>query len=93
MVVCERRPHSRPREADLQRGRREATAEQGIVIELEISKENNPKTFADNAAIAQKGGDIAGNTRKQIEAQTGKKIVTTLNAKALKAAKQNKKLE
>jgi hypothetical protein len=55
----------------------------------EISKENNPKTFDDNKAIAKKGGDIAGNTRKQIEAQTGKKIVTAQNAKALKAAKEN----
>ena len=55
----------------------------------EISKENNPKTFDDNKAIAKKGGDIAGNTRKQIEAQTGKKIVSTQNAKALKAAREN----
>lgn len=59
----------------------------------EISKENNPKTFDDNKAIAKKGGDIAGNTRKQIEAQTGKKIVTAQNAKALKAAKENKGLK
>ena len=59
----------------------------------EISKENNPKTFDDNKAIAKKGGDIAGDTRKQIEAQTGKKIVTAQNAKALKAAKENKGLK
>jgi hypothetical protein len=59
----------------------------------EISKENNPKTFAKNAAVARKGGEIAGNTRKQIEAQTGKKIVTSQNAKGLKTAKQNKKLK
>lgn len=59
----------------------------------EISKENNPKTFDDNKAIAKKGGDIAGDTRKQIEAQTGKKIVSAQNAKALKAAKENKGLK
>jgi hypothetical protein len=59
----------------------------------EISKENNPKTFDDNKAIAKKGGDIAGDTRKQIEAQTGKKIVTAQNAKALKAARENKGLK
>ncbi|RTY70615.1 Bro-N domain-containing protein [Flavobacterium sp. LB2P53] len=50
----------------------------------EISKENNPKTFADNKKIARKGGEIAGDTRKQIEAQTGKKIVSSQNAKVLK---------
>ena len=59
----------------------------------EISKENNPKTFDDNKAIAKKGGDIAGDTRKQIEAQTGKKIVSAQNAKALKAARENKGLK
>lgn len=55
----------------------------------EISKENNPVTFADNKRIAKKGGEIAGNTRKQIEEQTGKKIVTSQNAKILKG-KNNK---
>jgi hypothetical protein len=50
----------------------------------EISKENNPKTFADNKRIAKKGGEIAGNTREQIEEQTGKKIVSPQNAKILK---------
>ncbi|AOW08454.1 BRO-N domain-containing protein [Flavobacterium gilvum] len=50
----------------------------------EISKENNPVTFAENKNIAKKGGEIAGNTRKQIEEQTGKKIVSPQNAKVLK---------
>ncbi|RTZ10115.1 hypothetical protein EKM05_04935 [Flavobacterium sp. GSP27] len=57
----------------------------------EISKENNPKTFADNKEIARKGGEIAGNTRKQIEAQTGKKIVSSQNAKVLKEDKNKLK--
>jgi hypothetical protein len=57
----------------------------------EISKENNPKTFADNKRIAQKGGEIAGDTRKQIEEQTGKKIVNSQNAKVLK--EKNDKLK
>ncbi|RTZ04408.1 hypothetical protein EKL98_09510 [Flavobacterium bomense] len=57
----------------------------------EISKENNPKTFADNKKIARKGGEIAGDTRKQIEAQTGKKIVSPQNAKVLKEDKNKLK--
>jgi hypothetical protein len=59
----------------------------------EISKENNPKTFEDNKRIAKKGGDIAGDTRKQIEQQTGKKIVSSQNAKILKDANSDKKLK
>ncbi len=50
----------------------------------EISKEKNPKTFQDNSHIAKQGGNIAGNTRKEIEAKTGKKIVSPQNAKLLK---------
>ena len=54
----------------------------------EISKEKKPATFDDNKKIARQGGTIAGNTRKAIEVKTGKKIVTNLNAKAIK---ENKK--
>jgi hypothetical protein len=59
----------------------------------EISKENNPETFEDNKRIAKKGGEIAGDTRKQIEKQTGKKIVSPQNAKVLKESKGNKNLK
>ncbi len=58
----------------------------------EISKEKNPKTFDDNKVIAKQGGTIAGNTRKEIEAKSGKKIVSRLNAKKLKTKDELKKL-
>lgn len=58
----------------------------------EISKENNPKTFEDNKKIAKKGGEIAGDTRKKIERQTGKSIVSPQNAKILKESRKNKEL-
>lgn len=58
----------------------------------EISKEKAPKTFSDNKIIAKQGGTIAGNTRKAIEAKTGKKVVSSINAKELKSVKENKKL-
>jgi hypothetical protein len=47
----------------------------------EISKEKKPKNFVENKKIAKQGGTIAGNTRKEIEEKTGKKIVNKLNAK------------
>ena len=49
----------------------------------EISKEKKPKTFKQNKTIAKQGGTIAGNTRKEIEDKTGKKIVTSISAKKL----------
>ena len=54
----------------------------------EISKETNPETFSDSMKVAKKGGQIAGNTRKEIEQQTGKKIVSKVNAKILKEPKK-----
>jgi hypothetical protein len=59
----------------------------------EISKEKNPTTFDDSKIIAKQGGTIAGNTRKAIEAKSGKKIVSPLNAKKLRSKDQVKKLE
>lgn len=47
----------------------------------EISKEKKPKTFTENKKIAKQGGTIAGNTRKEIEEKTGKRIVNKLSAK------------
>ena len=53
----------------------------------EISKEKRPKTFTENKIIANQGGTIAGNTRKEIEAKTGKKVISSLNAKELEKNK------
>jgi hypothetical protein len=58
----------------------------------EISKEKNPKSFKDNQRIAKQGGTIAGNTRKEIEEKTGKKVVSKQNAKQL-IEKKKKELE
>lgn len=58
----------------------------------EISKEKKPNTFLENKKIAHQGGTIAGNTRKEIEAKTGKKIVTNKSAKNILPPK-NKNLE
>ena len=59
----------------------------------EISKQKNPASFDESKIIARQGGTIAGNTRKEIEAKTGKKIVSTQNAKILAAGKDKKRLK
>ena len=58
----------------------------------EISKEKKPKTLDESKVIAKQGGTIAGNTRKEIETKTGKKVVTKLNAKQIIEGKPEKKL-
>ncbi len=59
----------------------------------EISKEKNPKTLEENKVIAKQGGTIAGNTRKQIEEKTGKKIISQSNAKQIIEKNIKKKLK
>lgn len=56
----------------------------------EISKEKLPKNFAESKKIAEQGGTVAGNARKEIESKTGKKVVVNKNAIELRA---NKKLQ
>ena len=56
----------------------------------EISKKENPKSFNDSRNIAHRGGKVAGVARKELEEQTGQKIVSPLNAKK-SLIKQNAK--
>jgi hypothetical protein len=53
----------------------------------EISKEKKPETFDENRKNAMQGGTIAGNTRREIEEKTGKRIVTSKNAKEIETKK------
>ena len=46
----------------------------------EISKEQDPQTFAENKNIAREGGEVAGNARKDIEERTGRPVITSKNA-------------
>ena len=46
----------------------------------EISKEQNPQTFAENRSVAREGGEVAGNARKDIEERTSRPVTTSKNA-------------
>jgi len=50
----------------------------------EISKEKKPNDFYKSKKIAQRGGQIAGGARKEIEKETGENIISPKNAKQLK---------
>ena len=47
----------------------------------DISQAVNPETFEDNAKVAFQGGNVAKVARLELEQKTGKKVVTSLNAK------------
>jgi hypothetical protein len=47
----------------------------------QISETSNPETLDEHAQIAKQGGEIARNARMELEAKTGQKVVSPLNAK------------
>lgn len=55
----------------------------------EISKNENPTSFAESQAIAKRGGKAASEARKAVEQQTGKSVITSQNAAQLNAIVTN----
>ena len=51
------------------------------LLTKEISEATDPETFNEHAQVAQKGGEIARNARMELEAKTGKPVISPLNAK------------
>ena len=49
----------------------------------DISAATNPKDFEESKKVAKQGGNVAKVARLELEAKTGKKVVTTSNAKAV----------
>jgi hypothetical protein len=47
----------------------------------DISTATNPKDFEESKKVANQGGNVAKVARLELEAKTGKKVVTSLNAK------------
>lgn len=47
----------------------------------DISASTNPKDYEESKKVAKQGGNVAKVARKELEAKTGKKVVTSLNAK------------
>lgn len=49
----------------------------------ELAKEHDAQGLAENKAVARRGGKVAGDARKAIEADTGKPVITPKNATEL----------
>lgn len=59
----------------------------------DISAATNPETFEDSKKVARQGGNVAKVAMKELEAKTGKKVVSAINAKSvLKETNEIKKL-
>lgn len=46
----------------------------------DIAESTNPQGLEENKKVAKRGGNIAGNARKEIEMETGKSVITSKNA-------------
>lgn len=47
----------------------------------DISQAVNPESFEESQKVAQQGGNVAKVALQELEARTGKKVITGLNAK------------
>jgi hypothetical protein len=60
------------------------------VTTTDISRQSEPETMTEHKQIARRGGSVAKAAREQYEKQTGKKAVSSLNAKNIKAISDKK---
>lgn len=49
----------------------------------DISAAVEPKNFEESKKVAKQGGNVAKVALKELEVRTGKKVVSTLNAKTI----------
>ena len=55
----------------------------------ELTRVENPQGLQENREVSRRGGSVAGNARKEIEAQTGRPVITQQNATQLNAVVTN----
>ena len=53
------------------------------VATRELSQQEMPQGFEQNRKVAQAGGTVAGNTRKDLEQRLGRSLITSQNATQL----------
>ena len=65
----------------------------GEVTTRELAKKQKPKGLKENQKVAKLGGEVAKNTRKDIEEKLGETVVTKQNFLDYEYIEENKKLE
>lgn len=56
----------------------------------EISEASEPDTFSEHINVAQQGGEVARNARLELEAKTGKSVISPLNAQKIISLKRER---
>lgn len=56
----------------------------------EISETSEPETFSEHINVAQQGGEVARNARLELEAKTGKSVISPLNAQKIISLKRER---
>ena len=51
----------------------------GEKVTTEISENENPEGMVENKKVAKRGGNVAGNARKETEKEIGKSVVSDEN--------------
>ena len=57
----------------------------------DISQATNPKDFDESKIVAQQGGNVAKVALRELESKTGKKVVSSMNAKSVLGIDKSKK--
>ena len=57
----------------------------------DISQATNPKDFDESKKVAQQGGNVAKVALRELESKTGKKVVSSMNAKSVLGIDKSKK--
>jgi len=65
----------------------------GEIATRELAKEKRPYGLEQNKRIVKEGGEIANNTRKDLEIKFGKTIISNQNSLNYKYLDENKKIE
>jgi BRO family, N-terminal domain len=58
----------------------------------EISEAVQPQTLPEHASVAKRGGGVARQARLKLEAETGKKVISSQNAKQMQLVNQTPKI-
>ena len=74
---------------------RDNMTNKGLVLNMlaelstkEISEASEPDTFSEHINVAQQGGEVARNARLELEAKTGKSVISPLNAQKIISLKK-----
>ena len=70
-----------------------ALADIGELTTRELAKKHRPIGLEENRKIAKEGGQVANNTKKDIETRLGENIITQKNSLNYQYINENKQIE